>query len=86
VLLATFASLRWGEAIALRRCDVDLHAGTVRVRASFAERSTGEIVLGPPKSKAGVRVDAQVEAEHTDDEDGERRRIGCSRTGGLIAR
>jgi integrase len=27
VLLATFASLRWGEAIALRRCDVDLHAG-----------------------------------------------------------
>jgi hypothetical protein len=30
--------------------------GTVRVRASFAERSTGEIVLGPPKPKAGVRV------------------------------
>ena len=56
VLLATFASLRWGEAIALRRCDVDLAAGTVRVRASFAERSTGEIVLGPPKSKAGLRV------------------------------
>jgi integrase len=56
VLLATFASLRWGEAIALRRCDVDLRAGTVRVRASFAERSTGEIVLGPPKSKAGLRV------------------------------
>ncbi|MGB6350779.1 MAG: hypothetical protein WBG10_12210, partial [Pseudolabrys sp.] len=26
------------------------------VRASFAERSTGEIVLGPPKSKAGLRV------------------------------
>jgi integrase len=56
VLLATFASLRWGEAIALRRCDVDLRVGTVRVRASFAERSTGEIVLGPPKSKAGLRV------------------------------
>ncbi len=56
VLLATFASLRWGEAIALRRCDVDLRAGTIRVRASVAERSTGEIVLGPPKSKAGMRV------------------------------
>ncbi len=27
VLLATFASLRWGEAIALRRCDVDLRTG-----------------------------------------------------------
>jgi hypothetical protein len=53
VLLAAFASLRWGEATALRRCDVDLEAGTVRIRAAFAERSTGEIVLGPPKSKAG---------------------------------
>jgi integrase len=28
VLLATFASLRWGEATALRRCDLDLAAGT----------------------------------------------------------
>ncbi len=56
VLLATFASLRWGEAVALRRCDIDLDAGTVRVRASYAERSTGELILGPPKSKAGRRI------------------------------
>lgn len=56
VLLATFAGLRWGEVTALRRCDVDLSAGTVRVRAAFAERSTGELVLGPPKSRAGRRV------------------------------
>jgi integrase len=28
VLLAAFASLRWGEVTALRRCDVDLEAGT----------------------------------------------------------
>ena len=56
VLLATFASLRWGEATALRRGDLDLSAGTVRVRAAFVERSTGEILLGPPKSKAGRRV------------------------------
>lgn len=28
VLLATFASLRWGEATALRRSDVDLEART----------------------------------------------------------
>ncbi len=41
VLLATFASLRWGEVTALRRCDIDLEAGTVRVRAAFVERSTG---------------------------------------------
>jgi integrase len=56
VLLAAFASLRWGEAIALRRCDLDLEAGTIRIRAAFTERSTGELVLGPPKSKAGRRI------------------------------
>jgi integrase len=56
VLLATFASLRWGEVTALRRSDIDLKADTVRVRAAFVERSTGEILLGPPKSKAGRRV------------------------------
>jgi len=56
VLLATFASLHWGEVTALRRCDLNLDAGTVRVRAAFVERSTGEILLGPPKSKAGRRV------------------------------
>jgi integrase len=56
VLLATFASLRWGEVTALRRCDIDLDAGTVRVRAAYAERSTGELILGPPKSKAGRRI------------------------------
>ncbi|MGW4643428.1 site-specific integrase [Sphaerisporangium sp. NPDC004334] len=56
VLLATFASLQWGEVSALRRMDVDLDAGTVRVRAAFIERSTGGLVLGPPKSKAGRRV------------------------------
>lgn len=56
VLLATFASLRWGEITALRRCDIDLDAGTVRVRAAYAERSTGELILGPPKSKASRRT------------------------------
>ena len=56
VLLAAFASLRWGEATALRRCDLDLEAGTVRIRAAFVERSTGEMLLGPPKSKAGRRA------------------------------
>ncbi len=56
VLLATFASLRWGEAVALRRSDLDLNAGTVRVRAAYVERSTGELLLGPPKSQAGRRI------------------------------
>ncbi len=56
VLLAALASLRWGEVTALRRCDLDLAAGMVRVRAAFVERSTGEILLGPPKSRAGRRA------------------------------
>ena len=56
VFLATFASLRWGEATALRRCDLDLAAGIVRVRSAYTERSTGELVLGRPKSKAARRV------------------------------
>ena len=48
--------LRWGEATALRRCDLDLQSRSVRVRAAYVERSTGEMVLGPPKSRAGRRI------------------------------
>jgi integrase len=56
VLLTTFASLRWGEATALTRADLDLRARTVRIKAAYVERSTGELLLGPPKSRAGHRV------------------------------
>ncbi|MFF5261803.1 tyrosine-type recombinase/integrase [Actinomadura viridis] len=56
ILLATFASLRWGEITALRRCDLDLAARTVRVRHAYVERANGQMLLGPPKSKAGVRT------------------------------
>jgi integrase len=56
VLLATFASLRWGEVSALTRDDLDMRMRTVRVRAAYVERSTGPLVLGPPKSRAGRRV------------------------------
>lgn len=56
VLLATFASLRWGEATALTRSDLDLKARTVRVRQAYVERSNGELLLGPPKSRAGRRI------------------------------
>jgi integrase len=54
VLLATFASLRWGEVIALTRDDIDLVARTVTVRRQYVEL-TGQLVLGPPKSQAGTR-------------------------------
>ena len=55
-LLATFSSLRWGELGALRRCDVDLEAGTVRVVRQLAEVRGGGFTFGPPKSRAGMRV------------------------------
>jgi hypothetical protein len=38
VLVTTFGSLRWGEVTALRRCDVDIDTGVIRVRAALAER------------------------------------------------
>jgi hypothetical protein len=43
------------EVTALRRCDIDLAAGSVRVHAAVAERSNGEIVLGRPNPQ---RADA----------------------------
>src|SRR5215471_6037936 len=58
ILLATFASLRWGEVTALRRCDLDLTAECVHVQAAFSERRAAgsAVTLGPPKSKAARRV------------------------------
>jgi integrase len=58
VLLATFASLRWGEVTALTRADVDLGAGLVRVRAAFSYRRApgGKVTLGPLKSRAARRT------------------------------
>jgi len=56
ILVAAFGCLRWGEVSALQRCDVDLTVGTVRVRVAFTEQRGKGKVLGPPKSRAGVRT------------------------------
>jgi len=56
VLLATFASLRWGELCALRRRDIDLAARTIRVERSLTELANGALEFGPPKSQAGKRT------------------------------
>lgn len=56
ILLTTFASLRWGEAIALRRSDIDVAAGVIRVCRVLVERGSGQMVIGPPKSRAGFRA------------------------------
>jgi integrase len=55
VLLKTFASLRWGEITALTRDDLDLEHRTVRVRRQFIT-VPGGLELGPPKSRAGIRL------------------------------
>lgn len=56
ILLAAFASLRWGEVTALKRCDIDTVNRTVRVRGAYVERANGEMILGPTKSRAGMRT------------------------------
>ncbi len=53
-LLATWCQLRFGELAELRRKDVDLDAGVLRVRRA-AVRADGEVIIGTPKSAAGVR-------------------------------
>ncbi|MFJ5294022.1 tyrosine-type recombinase/integrase [Streptomyces sp. NPDC088348] len=56
VLLAAFCGLRWGELIGLRRQDVDLDAGMIRVRGSMSELNSGQRVYKAPKSEAGKRT------------------------------
>ncbi len=56
VLAAAFTGLRWGELIALRRCDVDLDELKVRVARKLAQLGSGAMVAGPTKSVAGVRT------------------------------
>jgi integrase len=56
VVLAAWGTLRRGEVLGLRRGDIDLVAGTVRVERSLGERRNGDVIIGPPKSAAGVRT------------------------------
>ncbi|ABD10581.1 site-specific recombinase XerD [Frankia casuarinae] len=56
VLVTTFASLRWGEVAALQRRDLDTDDGIVHIRQSLVEIGGQGVVLGPPKSRAGVRT------------------------------
>jgi integrase len=56
ILLAVFASLRWGELAALCRADIDLDAGTVRIARLLNELPGGGFRFGPPKTDAGHRI------------------------------
>ncbi|MFE3553947.1 tyrosine-type recombinase/integrase [Streptomyces sp. NPDC059193] len=55
VLLGAFASMRPEELAELRRGDIDLDTGSVRVRRAAPELNTGRRVIGDPKSRAGKR-------------------------------
>lgn len=56
LLLATFASLRFGELAALRRGDIDLESCTIRVVRALAQMNDGTLIDDEPKSRAGRRV------------------------------
>jgi integrase len=56
ILLTAFASLRWGEVTALRRCDIAADASFVRITRAHVEIPGQGIVVGPPKSRAGIRT------------------------------
>jgi integrase len=54
VPLAAWCALRFGELAELRRGDVDLEAGIIRVRRAVVRGEAGRVVKGP-KSEAGRR-------------------------------
>ena len=54
VLLAAWCGLRFGELTELRRSDLDLTNGRIRVRRAVVHVD-GKVIVGTPKSDAGVR-------------------------------
>jgi integrase len=56
VLFATFTELRFGELRAIKRSRVDLLHKTVQVVEQYQELSSGQLLLGPPKTDAGRRT------------------------------
>lgn len=49
ILLLAYTGLRWGEATALRVCDIDFDRRRIDVRRAFSDVG-GRVVLGTPKS------------------------------------
>jgi integrase len=55
VLTASWCALRFGESIELRRKDIDVTRGVIHVRRA-AVRCGGKVIIGTPKSVAGIRT------------------------------
>lgn len=54
VILGAWCALRYGELAELRRSDIDVKKGVIRVRRGVTWVD-GEAIIGSPKSEAGVR-------------------------------
>ncbi|MDR1768952.1 MAG: site-specific integrase, partial [Propionibacteriaceae bacterium] len=65
VLLGAWCGLRTGEIRELRRKDIDLKRRVVKVRRGVT-RAGGQIVIGEPKTEAGIR-DVGIPASMLDD-------------------
>ena len=75
VLVLAYTRLRWGEATALRVCDIDLDQRRPDVRRAFSDVG-GRVVLGTPKSHQSrsvpfrfiaTEIEAAVVGKHADD-------------------
>jgi integrase len=53
-LLAAWCGLRFGELAELRRSDIDMRNGRIRIRRAVV-RANGKVIIGTPKSDAGIR-------------------------------
>jgi integrase len=75
ILLLAYTGLRWGEATALRVCDIDFDRRRVDVRRAFSDVG-GRVILGTPKSHQSrtvplprflaVEIAAAVTGNHAD--------------------
>jgi integrase len=54
MMLAFWCALRFGELAELRRHDIDMKKGVIQVRRGVV-RAGGELIIGTPKSSAGIR-------------------------------
>jgi integrase len=66
VLLATFASMRFGELAALTRSRIDLDTGLVTITEAASELNDGTRIVGKPKTEAGRRTVAVPPVLHDD--------------------
>ena len=55
VELASWCGIHRGELLALRREDLDLMRGAVRVERTAHQMQDGSIIVGEPKTEAGRR-------------------------------